>query len=189
VSGSSNPVRGAVLLYGLLTVGAVTWVLADRGTADLWRHPAPLVQLPFALGFVGGLVAGVVLGLIVARLTRVAVRRTRWGAGLHTEFQALLGPLPDGDILLLALLSAVAEECFFRGALQPTVGLVAASLVFGAMHVPVNKRFVVWTLEATVMGFVLGGLFVATGQLAAPIAAHFTINYENLHFVRRYRPA
>ena len=189
MSGTSNPVRGAVLLYGLLAVGAVTWVLADRGTIDLWRHPAPLLQLPFALGFVGGLLAGVVFGLLVARLTRLAVRRTRWAAGLHTEFHALLGPLSDADILLLALLSSVAEECFFRGALQPTVGLVAASLVFGGMHVPMNKHFILWTLEATVLGFALGGLFWAGGQLAAPIAAHFTINYENLHFVRRYRPA
>ncbi|MBN1772119.1 MAG: CPBP family intramembrane metalloprotease [Deltaproteobacteria bacterium] len=189
MSGTSNPARGAVLLYGLLTVGAVTWVLADRGTIDLWRHPAPLLHIPFALGFVGGLLAGVVFGLIVSRLSRWAVRRTRWAAGLHTEFQALLGRLSDSDILLLAVLSAVAEECFFRGALQPTVGLVAASLVFGGMHVPVNKRFIVWTLEAVVMGFALGGLFWVGGQLAAPMAAHFTINYENLHFVRRYKPA
>jgi hypothetical protein len=189
VGGTSNPARGAVLLYGLLTVGAVTWVLADRGTVDLWRHPAPLLHLPFALGFVGGLLAGVVLGLVVAGLTRWAVRRTRLAAGLHTEFRGLLGQVSDSDILLLALLSAVAEECFFRGALQPTVGLVAASLVFGGMHVPVNKHFILWTLEATVLGFALGGLFWASGQLAAPIAAHFTINYKNLHFVRRYRPA
>lgn len=187
--GSPTAVRGAVLLYGLLAVGALTWVLADRGTIDLWRHPEPLWRIPFAAGLVGGLVVGVGFGRIVARLSRWAVRRTRWGAGLHEEFRALLGPLSDSDILLLAILSAVAEECLFRGALQPTVGLVAASLVFGGMHLPLNKRFLVWTIEATVLGFALGALFWADGQLAAPVAAHFTINYENLHFVRRYRPA
>jgi membrane protease YdiL (CAAX protease family) len=188
VNGQPGPLRGAVLLYGLLTAGAFTWVLADRGTLDLFRHPAPLYHLPFVPGLIGGLVLGGVLGALVAWLTRWTVRRMRWAGNLHLEFRSLLGPLPDSDILLLAFLSAVAEECFFRGAMQPTVGFVAASLVFGAMHMPATKRFIPWTIQATVMGFGLGALFWVTGQLAAPLAVHFTINYENLHFVRRYKP-
>jgi len=189
VSRQPGPLSGATLLYGLLTAGAFTWVLTVRGTLDLYRHPAPLYRLPFALGLVGGLAVGVALGLLVAWLTRWGSRRLRWAGLLHSEFRSLLGPLPDEDIFLLAFLSAVAEECFFRGAMQPTIGLVAASLVFGAMHLPVSKRFIPWTIEATALGFLLGALFWATGQLAAPLAAHFTINYENLHFVRRYKPA
>ena len=179
---------GATVLYGLLLAGAFAWVLVDRGTSDLFRHPDPRWRPALALGILVGLALGVALGLLVAALSRRAVRRMRWAGELHREFRALLGPVGDGDILLLAAFSAIAEECFFRGAMQPTVGLVATSLLFGALHLPVSKKMFVWTLEATAMGFVLGLLFWATGLLAAPLAAHFTINYENLHFVRRYEP-
>ncbi len=188
MSGQPGPLRGAVLLYGLLTAGAFLWAFADRGTLDLYRHPAPLYHLPFVPGLIGGLLGGAALGALIAWISRWAVRRMRWAGRLHLEFRSLLGPLPDSDILMLALLSAVAEECLFRGAMQPTVGFVAASLVFGAMHLPTSKSFIAWTIEATVLGFALGTLFWVTGQLAAPLAMHFTINYENLHFVRRFKP-
>jgi uncharacterized protein len=189
VSRQPGPVPGATLLYGLLTAGAFTWVLTVRGTLDLYRHPAPPYRFPFVLGLLGGVALGIAVGMLIAWLSRWAVRRIKWAGALQSEFRSLLGLLPDGDIFLLAFLSAVAEEAFFRGAMQPTIGLVATSLVFGAMHLPVTKRFIPWTIEATALGFLLGALFWATGQLAAPLAAHFTINYENLHFVRRYRPA
>jgi hypothetical protein len=189
LSNEPGPLRGAALLYGLLTAGAFTWVLADRGTANLYRHPQPLWHFSFVVGLLVGLLLGAVLGFLIAGLTRWAVRRMKWAGALQGEFRSLLGPLTDGDIFFIAASSAVAEECFFRGAMQPTVGLVVASLVFGGMHLPMTKRFIPWTIEAVVMGFVLGALYWMTGQLAAPIAAHFTINYENLHFVRRYRPA
>ena len=189
MSDSAGPLRGATVLYGILLAGAFAWVLVDRGTSDLYRHPDPLWRPTLALGLLAGLALGIALGLLVVALTRRAVRRFRWAVELHSEFRSLLGPATDGDIFLLAAFSALAEECFFRGAMQPTAGLVVSSLVFGGLHLPMSKRFLVWTLEATAMGFVLGLLFWATGQLAAPIAAHFTINYENLHFVRRYKPA
>jgi hypothetical protein len=185
---TGGPLRGAVLLYGLLAAGAVTWVLTDRGTFNLLEHPDPLHRMPLALGLVLGGAAGASFGFGVARATRWAVRRFRWAAALHLEFRSLLGPLTDGDILGFAALSAIAEEALFRGAMQPTFGLVASSLVFGVMHFPLNARLVLWTLEAATLGFLLGGLFWVTGNLAAPIAMHFVINYRNLHFVRRYHP-
>jgi membrane protease YdiL (CAAX protease family) len=185
---TGGPLRGAVLLYGLLAAGAFTWSVTDRGTFDLYHHPDPFHRLPLVLGILVGGAAGAAFGLAIARATRWAVRRFRWAGALHLEFQALLGPLPDVDILALALLSAVVEECFFRGAMQPTLGLIATSLIFGLMHFPVTRRFVPWTLQATTLGFALGGMFWLTGELAAPLAAHFAINYQNLHYVRRYHP-
>src|SRR5688572_30815737 len=44
-------------------------------------------------------------------------------------------PMRTRDIPLLAILSAVVEEFFFRGVLQPIIGLGPASLVFGLAHV------------------------------------------------------
>ena len=39
-------------------------------------------------------------------------------------------------------------------------------------------------MSALVIGAGLGYMFAWTGDLGGPIAAHFTINYLNLHFIR-----
>ncbi len=185
---TGNRLTGASLLYGLLAAGAFTWALVDRGTLNLYQHPDPFHRLPPALGLLVGGAAGVAFGLAVARMTRWTVRRYAWARGLHVEFQSLIGPLSDRDVLALAALSSVAEEAFFRGALQPTIGGIAAAAAFGLVHIPPGRRFIPWTLQAIAIGFALAGLFWLTGDLSAPIAAHFTVNYRNLHFINRYRP-
>jgi len=78
------------------------------------------------------------------------------------------------EIAVLAAASAVAEEMLFRAALQPAVGLVPASLIFGACHF--NRRLLVWPLWAALAGLGFGWLFEATGGVLAPIVAHATIN-------------
>jgi membrane protease YdiL (CAAX protease family) len=75
----------------------------------------------------------------------------------------------------------------FRGALQPAVGLVWASLIFGACHFLPRRELVAWSLFAALMGFAFGALYEWTGQLAAPIAAHALINGVNLpRLARRF---
>ena len=56
--------------------------------------------------------------------------------------------------------------------------------MFGAVHVgPDPKTFFPWTIMAVVMGFVLGGMYLYTGNVLAPILAHFTINFLNLSLI------
>jgi membrane protease YdiL (CAAX protease family) len=50
------------------------------------------------------------------------------------------------DLVLVSVFSGVGEEAFFRGALQPELGLVATSVLFGALHVVTERRFFVWTV-------------------------------------------
>jgi membrane protease YdiL (CAAX protease family) len=117
------------------------------------------------------------------------VYRFRWAETLHLEFRGLFGPLRNLDILAYATFSAVAEEMFFRGALQPMLGVWITSLVFGALHVAPGRKFIPWPIQAFAMGLAFGGLFWLSGDLSAPIMAHFTINYQNLHFINRYDPS
>jgi len=56
--------------------------------------------------------------------------------------------------------------------LQHEVGIVAASAVFGLLH-PLGLAYVVW---AAGVGAGLGALFLATGSLLAPAAAHGVYN-------------
>lgn len=185
---TARRIRMAILVYGALALLAVVWGVL-REEPNLYFHPRPLCPWPFPGGTALALAFGAATALVVARGTRVLVQRTGWARRLHVEFRELLGHLSPREIAFLAITSGVAEELFFRGAMQPETGLVVTSLVFGAVHIGPSRHFWPWTAWAAVMGFVFGGLYVATGELLAPIVAHVVINYENLHFINSYDPS
>jgi membrane protease YdiL (CAAX protease family) len=91
------------------------------------------------------------------------------------------------DLALVAVLSGVGEEVFFRGALQPELGLVATSLLFGALHVGPDRRYLVWTLWALGAGFLFGFLYVWTDGILAPVTAHVMHNTATLLLWKRTR--
>lgn len=183
-------IRTAVLVYGALAALAII-VGVLRDNPDIFHHPSgllpPDVSLPARI-LLGGAV-GLVFGIIVAAVTRYSVYRFHWAEQLHTEFRGLFGPLRSLDIFAYAAISAVAEEMFFRGAVQPIVGVLLTSLIFGVLHVAPGRKFIPWPLQAFAMGLAFGGLYWLTGDLSAPVMAHFTINYQNLHFINRYDPS
>jgi membrane protease YdiL (CAAX protease family) len=43
-----------------------------------------------------------------------------------------------------------------------------------------------WTASALLIGLLLGGLYVVVGDLGAPIAAHFVVNYLNLRYINAH---
>jgi len=181
-------IRLALAVYGALTGLAFLWG-ALAGRIDLYHHPEPWLRMPFPASTGVAVLLGLAVALVVVASTRVLVRRTTWARRLHGDFRALFGPLAGRDIIVFALTSGVAEELFFRGALDPSLGLVGASLVFGAIHIGPSRRFWVWTLWATAMGLVFGALYRLTGELIAPMVAHIAINYENMHFIEAYDPS
>lgn len=177
----------SVGVYGTLTALGFGWA-AWRGRPWAIVHPSPWLELspPWAAG--ASLAAGLVLAAITLFGTRIAVRRVRWARDLHVAFREVLGPLDAGSIAVLALASGIGEEIFFRGALQPSIGLVATSLIFGLVHVGPDRRFFAWTAWAVLMGFALGAIHEATGSLLGCVLAHVAINYENLQFIVSYDP-
>ncbi len=183
-------IKTAALVYSLLAALAVIWGVL-RDDPNVFHHPEALMSepLPLPAGLLLGGAAGVAFGLGVAWLTRFAVYRFRWARSLHIEFRGLFGPLRDLDIFAFAVFSAIGEEMLFRGAMQPHLGIVPSSLIFGLLHIGPGKKFIPWPFQAVVMGFAFGGLFWLSGNLAAPVLAHFTINYQNLHFINRYDPS
>jgi len=175
-------VRPALVFYGILLALALLWRSAWYGEPLLYASEAaaraglePLRDL-----VIGLLAAGAVIGL-----SHQATVHTRSGRALARGLAELLGPLGPGAIAVLALTSGVAEEAFFRGALQPRVGLVVASVVFGLVHFVPRPEFRLWTLFSVAAGFLLGFLFEATGNLVAPVVAHVVINAVNLNLLVR----
>jgi membrane protease YdiL (CAAX protease family) len=95
----------------------------------------------------------------------------------------LLGILSWRDCLVLAVLSGVSEEAFFRGALQPQLGLVATSALFGLAHLVPRRELAPWCLFSFAAGLLLGLLFERTGNLLAPSVAHIVVNAVNLRLL------
>ncbi len=176
----SRPVLVLVVYLGL-AAAAVVWA-SVRGQTNIWRA-GTLDEPPY---FWGGLSAGVALGLVIVFLSRLAVHRFEWARALHREFRALLSPLTDVEIVVLALASSLGEEMFFRGALMPVVGIWISSAVFALLHIGPRLRYLPWTFGSFVAGVLFSQLFLWSGDLTGPVVAHFTVNFLNLRHVAHY---
>ncbi|MBI2608637.1 MAG: CPBP family intramembrane metalloprotease [Deltaproteobacteria bacterium] len=123
---------------------------------------------------------GIGSGILVVLLSFLLTYIFHWAQKLEKEFKDYLTPLPLASIFGMALASALGEEFLFRGAIQQASNIYIASFLFGLFHFPFKKEMIPWTVMAIVMGFLLGWLFEYTGNLAAPILCHFTINFINI---------
>jgi membrane protease YdiL (CAAX protease family) len=160
----------ASVLYLILFLGAFAWI----------RFRGDSLALGGRFGAAAELGIGAGAGLALAGASAAVSLGSGAARRLEEEFRALLGPLRPPEALFLALLSGFVEEVVFRAGLQPAVGLVWASLVFGLLHVGPKRIFLLWTLFAVGMGFLLGWLFAWTEGLAAPVSLHVTLNAVNL---------
>jgi hypothetical protein len=176
-----TPAGLIMALYGSLALIAIL-VSAARGDIDIYRIEGTSTGILLALSPLIGLA----LGLAIVFLSRLAVHRFDWARHLHSDFRSILGPLTSREILILALASSVGEELLFRGALQPITGVWAQAIIFALLHIGPGLRFLPWTASAFALGLGFGFLFELTGDLGAPIVAHFAINYMNLHFIARF---
>src|SRR5262245_55054097 len=178
-------VRLALGFYAALLAAAVVWAqLAGR---SLFWASAEAAQRGVAPWADPG--AGAAVGLAFVAASRGWTRHTRSGERLARALAAALGPLGARECLVLALASGLAEEAFFRGAMQPQLGLFASSLVFALAHAVPRRDLWPWTLFALAAGLALGALFDATGNLVAPVVAHVVVNALNLRLLARdYAP-
>jgi membrane protease YdiL (CAAX protease family) len=173
----------AFLIYAPLSVAAVTWARLGQ---DRWPWSLSLPWLGGA--YEARLAASLGLGLAVAALVVVItpwlVRRVTWARALQEELRPIIADLSSAEIAFLALASGLAEELFFRGAMQPALGLLTTSLIFGVVHTGPKRVFLWWAVWAFAMGLVFGAIFEATGVLWGAVLAHALINQRNMMFMK-----
>ncbi len=175
----------AAIVYAPLTVIALVWAWLG-GRRYAWELGAAWMNGGYPRRLLLSLMLGFALGLAVVALTRQLVARMQWARELHRELSSIVGELSPRQITWLALSSGFAEELFFRGAMQPVLGLWLTSLIFGAVHVGPKRVFVAWAMWAFVMGVLLGAIFELTGVLWGSVLAHVWINQRNMRFIHRY---
>ncbi len=108
-----------------------------------------------------------------------------------------LGPLFVGatftELALLSLMAGVGEEALFRGVVQevlagrlpPWGALLAAGGLFGLAHWVTPT----YAVLAAVVGVYLGLLYLASGNLLAPIVTHALYDLAALSVLARVNPA
>ncbi|MBI2389483.1 MAG: CPBP family intramembrane metalloprotease [Deltaproteobacteria bacterium] len=139
-------------------------------------------------GHLASVAGGLALALAVIAATRFLVRTQSWAAALHADLRPVARALGPSAILPVALASSLGEEMLFRGALVPWIGVIASSLLFGALHQLRGRSRLSWAGFAMVVGLLFGALFRATGSLLGPIVAHALINAANLRFLLDHAP-
>ena len=173
----------ALLIYAPLTLGAVAW--AWYGQQRLaWTLPTPWLSASYEVRLALSLALGLALGWLVVASTPWLIERTAWASALHRELRPIIEPLSSTEILVLALASGLAEELFFRGAMQPVLGLVVTSILFGAVHTGPKRVFLAWSVWAAVMGLLFGVIFELTGVLWGAVLAHALINARNIAYLK-----
>lgn len=84
-------------------------------------------------------------------------------SGYTESYQVIMGGNIYGTVIVIAIVTPVLEEIFFRGIFQRQLneklgevkGLIAATCIFGLMHFNL-----VWSLYTAVIGFFLGCIYL-----------------------------
>ena len=173
-------IRMSATVYAVMAALGIGWAWFC-GRANVTAHPSPWLSLdPWAAHAVSiGL--GLALAALTVGFTRWAHHRYEWAKRLHAGFREIVGALPGRAVVLLALTSSLGEEVFFRGGLQPSLGWLATSALFGLMHFPRDRRFLAWTPWALLIGLALGAIHEATGSLLGAWLAHFGLRLARLN--------
>ena len=160
-------------LYLFLALAGILWIGARQGRI-------PLSLFVDASRWWIDLGLGLGSGLLLLILWWGAERMFPLARELEARLASALGPLTLSEAVALALLSGFAEELFFRGAVQGTLGWVAATLLFGLLHSGPGRAFRMWALFAVLAGGLFGGIMSWRGNLLGPVLGHVLVNAVNL---------
>jgi uncharacterized protein len=170
---SSRFYRVAWAFYLVLALGGLVG-LAAQGVVVGPRLLVDPASWWLDLGW--GLAAGVTLlaAWLAARRLLAPARE------LERVMARLLGRTTRQEVVALALISALAEEVVFRGALQHAIGWVGAAAVFALLHVGPRAPFLLWSLFALLGGLVFGWIMELRQALVGPIVGHLMVNLVQL---------
>ena len=173
-------------LHSAVGAGAALWAVQSRGA--LWAAPTSALLLPRPWRLPAGAALVLVVAWTTVRATRLLVTQTSWAARLHLHLRSELLGMSPSQMVLLAGVSACSEELFFRGVLGPALGFVGSSALFGLIHAAPRNSYAPRAGWAFGMGLLLSALYLSSGTLLAPVAAHWLINYENMQYICNYDP-
>ncbi|HHW13808.1 MAG TPA: CPBP family intramembrane metalloprotease [Firmicutes bacterium] len=167
-----RPAQFFGVLFGLQAalIGAGQGLLFLLRRDDLLSGLRPGLPLSMILGVGGG--AGLVGALVVLGLYRFSPAY----AGAVRPVVELFRRTPRSWLWVAAVASPFGEEMFFRGALQPVIGLFWSALTFGLLHTGFRRENLAYGLTAAGIGLLFGLSYQFLGELWAPVVAHAVYN-------------
>lgn len=172
-----------MLLVNLYATQALTLIVGILIVFFQSRSLFDIVRLPDRLSVWGWAVAFAAAVLLVDWLiARWVPEEVTDDGGINKK---LFGRRPLWHIAVISFVVAVCEELLFRGAIQHALGPYWTSILFAAIHIRYLRH---WLMTGMVfaISYGLGWLYVRTGSLWTPIAAHFLIDFA-MGCLIRYR--
>lgn len=181
-------------LAGIVANVAVNLLLLGTAAVGYLRyaHGMSLREVAEALGIDGGwrsVVEGVgwaMVGLLALGLIAGGLMQLGLGPERNVLAELIAETLTLPQAIAVSFLAAVGEEVFFRGLLQPRIGLVPQAVLFGLVHATYLNGFEV--LGTFVLGLAFGIAYRRTGSLYAPVAGHLAAN-SLVFALARYAPS
>ncbi|RYI31292.1 CPBP family intramembrane metalloprotease [Bacillus infantis] len=117
--------------------------------------------------------AGIAVVLVDLLLMKVVPASYYDDGGLNERIFRNRNPL---HIAVIAAIVAFCEELLFRGIIQTHFGLLVSSIIFAAVH---YRYLFNWFLfiNIIVLSFLIGIIYLKTGNLAVTIVMHFLIDF------------
>lgn len=166
------------VIFILLPVGYLLLVYPRGFSAvvdEMRLRWAPMVPVWALVGVVATMAALVSIGLVLQSLIELGV------IGEQPTSETVLAIKPQLNwfwIVAIPVVAALTEEIFFRGFLQPRIGLFASSILFGIVHIGYGT--VLQVVAPFLLGLLFAYLYLKTKTLWAPIAGHFAFNFVQL---------
>lgn len=172
----------SMFYVGMAGVGAMVSLYRHESLKNILSLPGetPALVSLLGLGLLGAAVLLIANYLFEQQFPSFKVFR-------HVLMQ-MIGSATVPVALYLAFISAVGEELLFRAAVQPALGLVGTSLLFGLLHLGPQGLISIWTLWAIISGLMMGWMFESTGNLWPSLICHFLVNAVSMLTLRvQYR--
>lgn len=180
---STVPAASLFVGHAMLLAATLAWVLlgfAGTGTSPLSTETVRQLGLAsdrmaenLALGLLGGVVAWfsmIVVALVVFGMLGLLGVGDDWLPQGAPPAIAQMAGLPFVVRLALVLSAGFFEEVFFRGLLQPRVGIVVSTMLFVFAHAGYGQPSMLVSL--TVVSLVMAGLVAWRQTLWPAVFAH-----------------
>ena len=188
--------RLVIIAFGVIGVAGLAWGLrTDPGSGAFYISTLALSVVWFVGGLLSGpvplgwevhdgqrrrpILSAIIAGAALAAVFVVGALMVRHIPALSDRVERVLDYASEGSwpiVLLLTLANGIAEEVFFRGAVQPALPertrLPVSVLIYAAMTMATGNLML--GFAAVLLGAVVGLQRRATGGVLAPVVTHLT---------------
>lgn len=185
VKSHSEAIIAGILLEGILLVASLLWA---------WFSKTNFPLSPTTLDFSRGVLLALPLLMVNAVLFTAPLSRFPRLKEIHEFQQEFILPLAKHfnwlSALVISITAGLGEEFFFRGMIQPNLGIVFASLLFALLHFgSAVRKYKLTAVIYVLIGLYFGISYAQTGSIWTVVICHSVYDFTALVYLRYFRHA